>query len=337
MNSDLLAPYVQSFFRDFLVAQRDVSRNTVMSYRDTFRLFLSFASQSQEMPVPEMMIKDVGPDTVLAFLDHIERERDNSVASRNVRAACLRMFFRYLAGEHPPSAELCRRVTAIPRKKHPFSLVGYLEADELQAILTAVDRATARGRRDYTLLWLLYDTGARVQEALDLKVAALQLVPPEQVRVLGKGRKERGCPLSKETAAIVCSYLKELGISEQSDAAVFVGRHGQPMTRSGVARLIKKYTALAARTMPTLRGRNITPHTMRHTTAMHMLQAGVDLDVIRAVLGHVSVLTTHKYAQIDMEMKRRALDAMGGARKTAPEEMPPWHRQPDLLEWLEAL
>lgn len=337
MNCNLLAPYVQCFFQDFLVVQRNVSRNTLMSYRDTFRLFLGFTSQRQCKAVPELLIEDVGPDTVLAFLDHLERERDNAIASRNIRAAALRMFFRYLASQHPPAVELCRRAGAIPLKKHAVTLIGYLESDELQALLSVIDRRTVRGRRDYTLLWLLYDTGARVQEILDLKVAALRLEPPEHIRVLGKGRKERVCPLSKEVATLVLAYLKERAITARADASLFVGRHGEPMTRSGIGRLIKKYATRAAKTMPTLQGRKITPHSFRHTCAMHLLQAGVDLNVIRAWLGHASVTTTHQYVQIDMKMKRRALEALRENRGTTPKENPTWHRQPGLLEWLETI
>lgn len=337
MNPDLLAPYVQGFFQDYLITQRNVSRNTFLSYRDAFRLFLGFASQRQDKSVDRLLIEDVGPVILLAFLDHLELERGNTIATRNVRAAALRMFFRYLAGRHPPVAELCRRVAAIPSKKCSSIVLDYLEADELQAVFSAVDRSTPRGRRDYTLLWLLYDTGARIQEILDLAVAALRLVSPEQVRLFGKGRKERLVPLSKEVAALVGAHLKEHGIAERPDARLFVGRHRRPMTRSGVARFVKKYVSQASNTMPTLRGRKITPHTFRHTTAMHMLQAGVDLEVIRAWLGHVSVLTTHQYVEIDMAMKRRALETTRDTRSPVQEENPAWQRQPALLEWLETL
>jgi site-specific recombinase XerD len=262
MNPDLLAPYVQGFFQDYLITQRNVSRNTLLSYRDAFRLFLCFTAQRHDNSVDRLLIEDVGPETLLAFLDHLEKERGNTIATRNVRAAALRMFFRYLAGRHPPVAELCRRITAIPSKKCSSIVLDYLEADELQAVLFAVDRSTPRGRRDYTLLWLLYDTGARIQEVLDLTVAALRLVPPEQIRLLGKGRKERLIPLSKEVTALVGAHLKERGIDEQPDARLFVGRHRRPMTRSGVARFVKRYVSHAANTMPTLRGRKITPHTL---------------------------------------------------------------------------
>ncbi|MFC2173082.1 tyrosine-type recombinase/integrase [Acidobacteriota bacterium] len=337
MNSDLLTPYIQSFFQDFLTAQRNVSRNTLLSYRDGFRLFLDFATRRHGKPVPELVVEDVGPDAVLAFLDYLENERDNTIATRNVRAAALRMFFRYVAAKHPPVAELCRRVTAIPRKKHASKLLGYLEADELEAVFSAVDRSTVRGRRDYIFLWLLYDTGARVQEILDIKVAVLQLASPEQVRLMGKGRKERLCPLSKETASVANAYLQEHRISDRPEAFLFSGRQGRPMTRSGISRMIKKHVRSAAETIPTLRDRKITPHTFRHTTAMHLLQAGVDLDVIRAWLGHASVLTTHRYVQIDIAMKRRALEAMRITRTVMPEKTPLWHREPEILEWLENL
>ncbi len=338
MRSEPLPPLVQGFFNDFLITQRNASRNTILAYRDSLKLLLCFAADRTHRDVTGLRVGDVDVETVLAFLDHIERERRCSIATRNVRLAAIRTFFRYVARRQPAASEFCRCVVDIPSKKRNIKTPAHLECDELDAILAAADRQTAVGRRDCALLWLLYDTGARVQEIVDLNVPALRLSPPEQVRLLGKGRKERICPIAPETAALVRTYLDERGVSLDANVPLFTNRLGTRLTRTGIARRIKRYAWFASASMPTLGDRRISPHTMRHTTAMHLLQSGTDLRVISAMLGHASMLTTHHYARIDLEMKRKALAATTrGTSKTRSKRPPSWRRQPTLLEWLERL
>ena len=338
MRTEPLPPLVQGFFSEFLVARRNASHNTVLAYRDSLKLLLVFAADRVHRSVTNLRVEDVGPETVLAFLDHLEGERGCGISTRNARLAAIRTFFGYVARQQPAVAELCRRVVEIPAKKQDIKQPDYLERDELDAIIAGIDRQTAIGRRDYALLWLLYDTGARVQEIVDLSVPALRLIAPEQVRLRGKGRKERLSPISPETAALLRAYLEERGVTEDANVPLFTNRLGARLTRTGIARCIKRYANAAVARMPTLRDRRISPHTMRHTTAMHMLQSGTDLRVISAMLGHASMLTTHHYARIDLAMKRKALAA---ATRSTPEDqseqVPAWRREPTLLEWLERL
>lgn len=336
MQTDPIAPHVQSFFRDFLVAQRNASPNTVLCYRDALKLLLVFAADRARRAVTDLRIDDVAPDTVLAFLDHLERDRGCGTATRNVRLAAIRTFFRYVARQEPTVADLCRRVVDIPAKKREVRLPTYLELDELNGVLSRIEQTTALGRRDYALLWLLYDTGARVSEIVNLNVRAVRLEAPEQVRLLGKGRKERVCPISAETAKLLRAYISERGVPLDSDLPLFVNRLGARLTRGGVARRIRRHVGTAAGAMATLAERRVSPHTFRHTTAMHLLQSGVDLRVISAILGHASMLTTHHYTRIDLEMKRKALEKVAGAKPAVDmPERPVWHREPGLIEWLD--
>ncbi len=332
MQADPIAPHVQSFFRDFLVAQRNASPNTVLCYRDALKLLLVFAADRARRAVTGLRLDDVGPETVLAFLDHLERDRGCGAATRNVRLAAIRTFFRYVARQEPTVADLCRRVVDIPAKKREVRLPTYLELDELKGMLSRVQQTTALGRRDYALLWLLYDTGARVSEIVNLNVRAVRLEAPEQVRLLGKGRKERVCPISAETAKLLRACIGERDIPLDSDIPLFVNRVGARLTRGGIARRIQRHVG----TMVTLAERRVSPHTFRHTTAMHLLQSGVDLRVISAILGHASMLTTHHYTRIDLEMKRKALAKVAASKPPVDKhERPAWHREPDLIEWLE--
>ncbi len=338
MQTELLAPYVQSFFRDFLVAQRNASLNTVVGYRDSLKLLLIFAADRARRDVIDLRLDDVDPNTVLAFLDHLERDRGCSISTRNVRLAAIRTFFRYVARREPTVADLCRRVVEIPSKKREIRQPSYLELDELDGVLSRVERTTALGRRDYALIWLMYDTGARVSEVVNLNVRAVRLDPPEQVRLLGKGRKERVCPISEETAKLLRAYLNERGVPLDSDAPLFVSRLKTRLTRGGVARRIRRHVKAAADVVKTLDERRVSPHTLRHTAAMHMLQSGVDLRVIAAILGHASMVTTHHYTQIDLVMKRKALEKVATTKPPVDKsELPSWHREPGLIEWLDRL
>jgi len=303
-----LADLVESFFRRRLIAQRNSSPNTVAAYRDALRLFLTFASERQGKPPSELEVKDVDRDEVLAFLDYLEQSRGNSVSTRNARLTAIRSFFHHVAMNDPPSMGIAKRVLSIPNKRTTRPVVNYLSKDELKVLLEGPDRATPLGRRDHTLILFLARTGARVSEVCDVNAADLQLMGPRQVLIRGKGGKERVVPLAKDTAQQLKALLDEHGLAADSQAPVFVNARGQRLTRHGVTHILKRAVASTAKTEPDLATKNISPHTLRHTTAMHLLQSGVDLTTIQSWLGHASVTTTHHYAEADLEMKQRALN-----------------------------
>ncbi len=334
-SNNKLSSYIHGFLQEYLILQKGFSRHTVLSYRDTIKLFLNFSATSKKRPVTDLTIADLGAAMVVDFLDYLEKERDNSRQTRNIRLACLHSFFAYLIRHDPLIFDHCQRVLVIPFKRTGEStVVEYLERDEMQAILEAVDRSTQDGSRYYTLLYFLYNTGARVQEVIDLPAKAFQLQRPFQVRFRGKGAKERLCPLWSDTVKLLHSLLKQRGLDPQSNTPVFVNHRGQPLTRHGIRYLLNKYVQLASKNCPTLQGRHIHPHSIRHTTAMHLLQAGVDINTIRAWLGHTKLETTNRYAQINLEMKRKVLDNYLPVPKTNKH---PWKQNPDLLQWLDSL
>jgi integrase/recombinase XerD len=275
-------------------------------------------------------------DDLLAFLEHLEVDRHNEAATRNARLAAVHAFARHAAARHPEHLELCQQLLAVPFKRARLRVVEYLEAEELHALLEAPDRTSPDGRRDHALLLTLFNTGARVQEILDLRPCDLQLVRPLQVRLRGKGRKERLCPLWPQTAEILRALLSEHGLAPEVVAPLFRNRRGEPLTRFGVRYILRKYARRAQSAAPTLAGKRIHPHTLRHTTAVYLLQAGVDLVTISHWLGHASVETTNRYAAVDLEMKRAAL-AKARPLAAIDAALAAWRRDASILEWLEAL
>ena len=331
-----LAPLVRSFFENHLACQRSVSPNTVRSYRDGLKLFLRFAAARLGKPVTRLLVADLQEPLVLAFLADLERERGNAIQTRNHRLGAIRVLCEYIAGREPALVDHCRRVATIPRKRGAaVPEIRYLEKDEVTAILGAADRRTAAGRRDHALLQFLYNTGARVQEAADARVGWLHLSAPLRVELLGKGRKWRTCPLWESTAQCLRELLAARPRAAGRDDHLFLNRGGGPLSRSGIADIVGRAVARAAGSMASLSGRRVTPHTFRHTTAMHLLQSGVEINVIRSWLGHVSLVTTNRYVEIDLAMKAKALEtcAVGGTG-TQPGR---WRTDPDLLTWLESL
>lgn len=331
-----LARHVQLFFGDYLTAQRDMSPNTVLAYRDAFKLFLAFAARHHGEPVTDLVFDDVGPDTVLGFLEHLEKNRGASIRTRNARLSALRSFFRYVAAHEPRVLDICQRVAAIPNKKMQPPSAVYLERDEVVHILDSIDRSSPTGRRDYLLIRILFETGARAHEIAGLRMTSLRLYSPCQVRLLGKGRKERLCPLRARTAQLICDHLRERGLSPECDASLFVSVRGTPLTRHGILRLVQRHVRVAASTMHSLASKRVGAHTWRHSAAIHLLRSGNDLSVVRSWLGHVSVTTTDQYTEIDLETKRRALEATAPITSPSPSS-PSWKNNPDLLGWLEAL
>lgn len=307
----VLAPLLRSFFVERLLRQRNASPATIASYRDTFRLLLRFTEAHLHRQAATLSIEDLSAPLVLAFLDHLERDRGNTIRTRNARLAAIHSFASHAGREEPAALEGLRRVLAIPSKRFSRPVLGHLSREEMQAILDAPDRGTWSGRRDAVLFAILYNTGARVSEALALEVQSIHLDRTPRVDLHGKGRKERTVPLWRATAGALAKWIGELNAAPS--APLFPNRHGARLTRSGVARRLALAVEQSAKLCPSLRGRDISPHTLRHTTAMHLLESGTDISVIALWLGHESPTTTHAYLEADLAMKERAL-----ARVDAP-------------------
>jgi site-specific recombinase XerD len=324
---------LQAFFQDWLGGQRNLSRHTVLSYRDTWRLFLRFVASRKARAVSQLVLKDLTEAEVLAFLRHCEDDRHTSIGTRNCRLAALRSFFHFVADREPTVAAHCAEVLRIPTKRAPKPALCYLEADEITAILDQPDQSTAEGQRDHVLLSLLYNTGARIQEALNLCPRALRLDPPTQVRLFGKGGKERICPLWPETAELLTALLRRQPRAE--DEPIFLNRFGRPLGAAGVRFKLHQYIRAAAQRVPSLTSKRVSPHTFRHSTAVSLVSAGVDVTVIRSWLGHARLDTTNHYARASLETKRQALELVDPSVR--PGKPPRWKSDPELLAWLDAL
>lgn len=301
-----LALLLESFFRQRLAAQRRASPATISAYRDALRLLLVFASDRLGRPPVALTVEELDRDLVLAFLDFLEAKRGNCVRTRNARLAAIRSFFQHVAYSDPAAMGMAQRILSIPGKRCSSRVISFLRKDELGAVLAAPDCATEQGRRDHALLLFLARTGARVSEATALDAGDLRLEDPSQVLVHGKGRKDRVVPLAPDLVATLREFLRARPPAARR-GAVFTNARGDRLTRFGVVHILARSVECAATSTPGLRGRAISPHVLRHTTAMHLLQAGVDLATIQAWLGHASITTTHHYVEVDLEMKRRAL------------------------------
>jgi len=335
-RSNLLGVAIRGFLLDYLPEQRGMSQNTITSYRDSMKLLLLFISEKKGIDVCDLVIEDIGTETILAFLAYLEEERGNGARTRNVRLSAVHSFFRYLACISPEHLEHSQRVLSIPFKREPSLETEYLEFNEMTALLNAVDRGGIDGKRDYALLALMFNTGARVSEIVDMKVRDLHLGKPSGVRIMGKGRKERVCPIWTETAQVLRDYLDCREGTLNGGQAVFVSHVGAPITRFGIGYIVKKYLKLASGSCPSIAQKNLHPHSMRHSTAIHLLKSGVDLISIANWLGHSSVNTTNKYAVMDLEMKREAL-AKVKPFNDGVADISSWRRDPSILEWLNSL
>ncbi|HEU4726954.1 MAG TPA: tyrosine-type recombinase/integrase [Kofleriaceae bacterium] len=331
--TDALLTLVQSFFVDYLRRVRGASEHTVRAYRDTLRMFFVFLADRADRPLADLRLDDVRADAVLAFLHHIESKRGNGAVTRNCRLAAIRSFAEHLLRHDVTRAEQYGRIRAIPTKRAASRLVTYLEPEDVRAVIAAVGGQAAASLRDRALLLLLYNTGARVSEALALRPRDLQLERPRQVRLYGKGGKERVCPLWAETAAA----LRILTIDTASDNIVFRSARGSPLTRDGAAYIIEKYVARAAESRPSLGRRRVTPHVLRHSCAVALLQAGVDVSVIRDYLGHASVATTSRYITTNLEMKREVLKAFWARAGLDHRSTLRWRPSSKLIAFLSSL
>ena len=333
MKANSFPNLLHAFLHDWIGQQRNLSHHTVLSYRDTWRLFLRFASQRKNRTVAALSLPDLDATEVLAFLQHLEEERKICIGTRNCRLAAIRSFFAFVAQQEPQSIAQCAQIARIPTKKASRPAMCYLEADEIAAILKQPDRSNVEGQRDHALLALLYNTGARIQEALDLCPRAIRLESPAQVTLFGKGRKERISPLWPETADLLKALLKRQPRTQ--DEAIFVNCYGQPLGAAGVRFKLHQYVLAAAQQLPSLAQKRVTPHSFRHTAGVQLVAAGVDVTVIRSLFGHSRLETTNHYARANLETKRKAFEQVDPS--TRPGKPPRWKRDPELLAWLDSL
>jgi site-specific recombinase XerD len=333
MNASPDLPHLlRAFFCEW-ATQRNLSPHTIRSYRDTWRLFLRFATERYHRPVAKLCLQDLTDKVVLGFLEHGEQVRHGSIGTRNCRLAALRSFFAFAAAREPSAVAQCSAVSHVPAKRNSRPALCYLDAHEVEGILAQPDRRTPEGQRDHALLSFLYNTGARIQEALDVCPKAIRFAAPATVRLFGKGHKERICPLWPETVQLLQALLRRQ--PRPDDQPVFVNRYGQPLGASGVRFKLAQYVKSAAQTIPSLANKDISPHTFRHATAVALIAAGVDIAVVRSWLGHASVDTTAHYAQANLATKRTALAKLSPPKKGGL--VPRWNRNEDVLTWLDSL
>ena len=326
-----LAPALEAFFTRRLISEKGVSPHTIAAYRDTFRLLLRFAHEQTGKQPAALEFEDLDAPLIAAFLDHLEHQRGNSPRTRNARLAAIHSMFRYAALRHPEHAGLISRVIAVPTKRFERAIVTYLTPDEVDALLAAPNRERWIGRRDHALLTLAIQTGLRVTELTTLRNQDVHLSTGPHIQVVGKGRKQRATPLTSQTVAVLRQWLKER--AGRPEDPLFPSSRGRPLSRDAIALLLTNHASTASRISPTLKNKKVSPHTLRHTTAMNLLHAGVDSTVIALWLGHESVEATQIYLHADMAIKERAL-----ARTTPPDTAPGRYRPPDrLLAFLEAL
>ena len=316
---ELLGPWVRRFLLEHLVGERNLSFNTQRSYRDTLKMLLPFVAARTGRTLDRLQVEDLAADAVRAFLKHIEEERKVSIQTRNQRLAAIHSLARFIAELSPEHVAWYGGIRTVPFKRGSRGLVPYLEKEEITAILDVPDCSDSTGHRNYVLLLFLYNSGARVSEAAELCIADLDLDNRPQgtacVKIQGKGRKVRRCPLWRKTA----EELAKLTTGRPEKDKLFLNRYGEPLTRFGIYGVVRECVAEAAKRMPSLLSKRVSPHTLRHTTATHLLRAGVDINTIRSWLGHVSLDTTQVYAEVDLEMKARALQKcdLGDRKKIA--------------------
>jgi len=326
------------FFQEYLPTLRGMSQHTIHSYRDALLLLLRFLSKSRRCGIEQLDIFDLTSDSIGRFLKTLERERHNSIVTRNVRLAAIHTFARFLATEYPEHLIVLQEILGIPFKRGARTApVEYLEQNEVKALLKAPDQSTSAGRRDHALFALMFNTGARVQELLNLRLCDVRLQQPYQVRFVGKGNKIRICPIWPQTAKLIRRLKEERHCADDETIPLFVNSRGTQLTRFGVRYLLRTYLGLVSVEVSTIAAKHIHPHSLRHTTAIHLLKAGVDFATISQWLGHANLTTTMRYARADIDMKRQALlqvfpDVLGtasGDRRTF-DYLP-------IIEWMKRL
>jgi len=334
-DNSLLGPWVRRFLLEYLVSDRNLARNTQLSYRDTLRQLLPFTAKRARRRLDRLRVEDLSAECVRAFLGGLGEQRGCGAATQNQRLAAIHSLAHFIGLHSPEHLQWYGEIRTIPMKKAPRPLIGYLEKEEMDALLAAPDRSTAQGHRDYAVLLFLYNTGARADEVAQVQIPDLDLgqVPhrdPSSVSLRGKGNKRRRCPLWAKTVV----ELRSLIDGRDLTGHVFLNRRGQPLTRFGIHTLVERHAAAVALTRPAMAKKRVSPHTIRHTTATHLLRAGVDINTIRAWLGHVSVVTTNVYAEVDLEMKAKAL---ANCEVEGEEPKKPWREDAGVMEFLRTL
>ena len=328
-----MAPLLKRFFSHYMPVQKGLSEDTVRAYRDAVKLLLCYAADTLKKSVDQLHIEDITEKVVLGFLDHIEQQRGCTARTRNARLAAIRSLFAFIAREEPVLVLQSQQIRSIPLKRTEHKMVEYLEEKEMQAVFDAVDINSRTGIRDRALLLFLYNTGARVSEVINMELNDLRLGDAAQVTLHGKGNKDRSCPLWPETVTALDAYIKDRHPAETETKQVFLNANCGPITRFGIRHVTRKYGAQAQAKQPSIEAKPLNPHRIRHTTAMHLLRAGNDINMVSYWLGHADLNTTHIYVAIDMETKRKMLE-----KTTAPSisKKTPWLR-PHVLQWLNQL
>jgi integrase/recombinase XerD len=334
-DTSSLGPWIRRFLMEHLIGERNLARNTQRSYRDTLRLLLPTIARRARKPVDRLDVTDMSADRVRQFLGELEEKRQCAVATRNQRLAAIHALARFIGLHAPELVEWSGQIRKVPFKKAPKSLVTYLEKPEMDALLAEPDQTTAQGRRDHALLLFLYNAGARADETAQVRIDDLTLpqVPARDlasVLIRGKGNKSRRCPLWAQTVQELVALVQGRAATEH----VFLNRNGRPITRFGIHALVERCVARAVKAVPSLATKRISPHTIRHTTATHLLRSGVDINTIRAWLGHVSLTTTNVYAEVDLEMKAKALD---NCEIEGTKDGIPWRKNKGLMGFLQSL
>lgn len=328
---------LSSYLSKYLPGQLGLSCNSIRSYRDTFSILLKYCAVEKNIPIAKLTLEQLNRPLIEDFLSWIETIKNCSVSTRNQRLAALHAFCKYLQSEQPQALYQYQQVMAIPMKKTQQPAMNYLTLDAIKSLLAVPDHATKNGRRDAVLLSLLYDSGARVQEIADVQVADVRLYSPATIKLTGKGRKTRIVPLMMSMAKLLEQYLTENKFDKPQCQAypLFRNKSGNKLTRSGISYILQKYYTVAKTLYPEMFPDPISPHTIRHSKAMHLLQSGVNLIYIRDLLGHVNIQTTEVYARSDSKMKRNALENASVGIVT--DELPEWQQNADLLDWLQSL
>ncbi len=326
-----LSCFIKRFFSHYLPIQKGLSINTIVTYRDAIKLLLCYVGDTLHKTVDNLFVEELTEGMISNFLEYLEQTRHCSSSTRNARLVAIRSLFAFIARQEPILIAQCQQVRAIPKKRCTHKVIEYYEESEMQAVLAAIDINSRTGIRDRALLLILYNTGARVSEIVNLKLDDIQLGEAAQIRVLGKGKKERRCPIWPETVSALKQYLESRKPVSAQINNVFLNANGAAITRFGIRHVTRKLGTKAQLVNTTIKQLN--PHVVRHTAAMHLLRAGNDINMISFWLGHASINTTHTYVEIDMEMKRKMITQAGAP---AVNDQAPW-LQPDILKWLDEL
>jgi integrase/recombinase XerD len=334
-NNNYLSSWIKRFLLEYLISTRNLSKNTQLSYRDTFRLILPFMASKTKKSIEKLLVNDIGSDEIKSFLFDLEKTRNCSVSTRNQRLAAIHAFAKFVSINSPELVEWCRQIQIIPFKKSKRTLITYLEKTEMDALLNSPDKQTEQGNRDHAILLFLYNTGARADEVAQLTIADLNIAHSKKrdlstVLIKGKGNKLRRCPLWQQTV----NELSLLIMNRKQDEHVFLNRCKQPLTRFGIHTMVSRYAKQVAKQFPAIEKKRVSPHTIRHTTATHLLQSGVDINTIRAWLGHVSINTTNIYAEVDLDMKTKALAC---CEVHEEKNTTHWRDNKDLMSFLDSL